>query len=179
MYKRQHLQHPNDSIDEKKRLLVGAAISTHPEDRDRVRALVEREVDVLVIDASDGHTDYQKDALGWIKSEFDVPVVGGNVVTAAGCEFLAAAGADAVKFQIFNRDQLLTRKNSYYDEFGEIELSPEAWGKILEKVSIEKIDLIVEPYDMDSFDTAEKTGIVDGYKIPTASIGETLSLIHI
>ena len=86
------------------------------------------------------------------------------------------AGADAVKFQIFNRDQLLTRKNSYYDEFGEIELSPEAWQKILEKVSIEKIDLIVEPYDMDSFDTAEKTGIVDGYKIPTASIGETALL---
>ena len=92
-----HLQHPNESIDEKKRLLVGAAISTHPEDRDRVQALVEREVDVLVIDAADGHTHYQKQALGWIKSEFDVPVVGGNVVTAAGFEFLAAAGADAVK----------------------------------------------------------------------------------
>ena len=92
-----HLQHPNESIDEKKRLLVGAAMSTHPEDRDRVRALVEREVDVLVIDASDGHTEYQKQALGWIKTEFDVPVVGGNVVTAAGFEFLAAAGADAVK----------------------------------------------------------------------------------
>jgi IMP dehydrogenase len=92
-----HLQHPNESIDAQKRLRVGAAVSTHPEDRDRVLALVEREVDVLVIDASDGHTDYQKQMLGWIKSKFTVPVVGGNVVTAAGFEFLAAAGADAVK----------------------------------------------------------------------------------
>ena len=92
-----HLQHPNESIDAKKRLLVAAAISTHPEDRERVQALVEHEVDVLVIDASDGHTEYQKQMLEWIKSNFQVPVVGGNVVTAEGFEFLVTAGADAVK----------------------------------------------------------------------------------
>ena len=92
-----HLQHPNESIDAKKRLLVSAAISTHPEDRERVQALVEHEVDVLVIDASDGHTEYQKQMLEWIKSNFQVPVVGGNVVTAEGFEFLVTAGADAVK----------------------------------------------------------------------------------
>ncbi len=93
-----HLQHPNESIDDKKRLQIGAAVSTHPEDRDRVGALAAREVDVLVIDASDGHTEYQKRMLAWIKSEFaGIPVIGGNVVTAAGFEFLAEAGADAVK----------------------------------------------------------------------------------
>ena len=92
-----HLKHPNESIDANKRLLAGAAISTHPEDRERVVALVEREVDVLVIDASDGHTQYQREMLEWIKSDFEIPVVAGNVVTAAGFEFLAAAGADAVK----------------------------------------------------------------------------------
>ncbi len=92
-----HLQHPNESIDEKKRLLVGAAISTHPEDRDRVQALIEHEADVLIIDASDGHTEYQRQMLEWIKENHPIPVIGGNVVTAVGFEFLAAAGADAIK----------------------------------------------------------------------------------
>ena len=88
-------------------------------------------------------------------------------------KYAVKAGCDAVKFQIFNRDQLLTKNNPYFNEFGEIELSPENWQKILEKVSDKKIDIIIEPYDVDSFDKAENTGFVNGYKIPTASIGET------
>ena len=92
-----HLKHPNESIDEHKRLLVGAAVSTHPEDRERVQCLVESEVDVIVIDASDGHTHYQRQMLEWIKSNYEVPVIGGNVVTAKGFEFLVDAGADAIK----------------------------------------------------------------------------------
>ena len=92
-----HLEHPNESIDAQKRLLVGAAVSTHPEDRERVQALVEHQVDVLVIDASDGHTEYQKQMIEWIKANCPVPVIGGNVVTAAGFEFLAQAGADGIK----------------------------------------------------------------------------------
>jgi IMP dehydrogenase len=92
-----HLRHPDESIDEQKRLLVGAAISTHPEDRERVQALVEHEADVLVIDASDGHTEYQKQMLEWIKSRYQIPVVGGNVVTGQGFQFLVDCGADAVK----------------------------------------------------------------------------------
>ena len=92
-----HLKHPNESIDAQKRLLVGAAVSTHPEDRERVQALVDHEVDVLVIDASDGHTEYQRQMLKYIKSSSEVPVIGGNVVTAQGFEFLVEAGADAIK----------------------------------------------------------------------------------
>ena len=92
-----HLEHPDESIDAQKRLLVGAAISTHPEDRERVQALVEHQVDVLVIDASDGHSEYQRQMLEWVKGHHQVPVVGGNVVTAEAFEFLVAAGADAIK----------------------------------------------------------------------------------
>ncbi len=92
-----HLQHPNESIDAQKRLLVGAAVSTHPEDRERVQCLVEHEVDVIVVDASDGHTHYQRQMVEWIKSTCGVPVVAGNVVTSRGFEFLAETGADAVK----------------------------------------------------------------------------------
>ena len=92
-----HLRHPNESIDGQKRLLVGAAISTHPEDRERVQALVEHDVDVLVIDASDGHTEYQREMIQYVKQQCDTPVIGGNIVTADGFRFLVEAGADAVK----------------------------------------------------------------------------------
>ncbi|MEW6752470.1 MAG: IMP dehydrogenase [Candidatus Latescibacterota bacterium] len=92
-----HLKHPFESIDDKKRLRVGAAVSTHPEDRVRADVLVEHEVDVLVIDASDGHTEFQRQMLHHIKGRSGVPVIGGNVVTADGFRFLAEARADAVK----------------------------------------------------------------------------------
>lgn len=92
-----HLRHPNESIDGQKRLLVGAAISTHPEDRERVQALVEHDVDVLVIDASDGHTEYQREMIQYVRQQCDTPVIGGNIVTADGFRFLVEAGADAVK----------------------------------------------------------------------------------
>ena len=92
-----HLQHPMESIDAEKRLLVGAAVSTHPEDRQRVERLVEAEVDVIVIDASDGHTQFQRQMVEWIKANCEVPVIGGNVITARGFQFLAEAGVDAVK----------------------------------------------------------------------------------
>ncbi len=83
------------------------------------------------------------------------------------------AGANAVKFQIFNRDQLLSKSNPYFNEFGQIELSPKQWQKILRQISYEDVEIIIEPYDMESFILAEKTGVVNGYKIPASSIGET------
>ena len=92
-----HIQHPHATIDAHKRLRVGAAVSTHPEDRERVQALLEHDVDVLVIDASDGHTAFQRDMVTWIKSRYAVPVIGGNVVTGQGFQFLVDAGVDAVK----------------------------------------------------------------------------------
>jgi len=92
-----HIQHPDATIDAHKRLCVGAAVSTHPEDRERVQALVEHDVDVLVIDASDGHTAFQRDMVTWIKSRYAVPVIGGNIVTGPGFQFLVDAGVDAVK----------------------------------------------------------------------------------
>ena len=92
-----HLRHPNESIDSQKRPLVGAAISTHPEDRERAQALVEHDVDVLVIDASDGHTEYQREMIQHVKQQCDTPVIGGNIVTSDGFRFLVEAGADAVK----------------------------------------------------------------------------------
>ncbi len=92
-----HIRHPHSTEDAQKRLVVGAAVSTHPEDRERVEALIEHQADVVVIDASDGHTEYQGETLKWIKSHYDVPVIAGNVVTREGFDYLAGSGADAVK----------------------------------------------------------------------------------
>ena len=92
-----HLRHPNESIDEQKRLLVGAAISTHAEDRERAQELIANGVDLLFIDASDGHTEYQGEMINFIKKHSNTPVVGGNIVTSEGFRFLVDSGADAVK----------------------------------------------------------------------------------
>ena len=51
----------------------------------------------MIIDASDGHTEYQREMIQFIKEHTVAPVIGGNVVTAEGFNFLAEAGADAIK----------------------------------------------------------------------------------
>jgi len=92
-----HILHPQANEDAQKRLIVGAAVSTHPKDRERIISLIEEQVDFLVIDASDGHSVFQAETLEFIKENHDIPVIAGNVVTAQGFDFLVAAGADAIK----------------------------------------------------------------------------------
>lgn len=92
-----HLDNPLQVVDERKRLLTGAAVNTH-DYRERVAALYEAGLDVLTIDSSDGYTDFQKEAISWIKQEYpELPVIGGNVVTSEGFRFLVDCGAQAVK----------------------------------------------------------------------------------
>lgn len=89
---------PNSCKDEDERLRVGAAVGVGPGTRERAAALVEAGVDVLVVDTAHGHSQGVLQMVKFIKSEYpDCEVVGGNVVTAAGAEALAQAGADAVK----------------------------------------------------------------------------------
>ena len=92
-----HISHPQATVDERKRHIVGAAVSTYEQDRQCIEALVKSEVDFIVLDASHGHTVFQQDALAWIKKHYDTPVVAGNVVTADGFYHLASSGADGIK----------------------------------------------------------------------------------
>ena len=92
-----HIKYPHATVDAQKRLRVGAAVSTHAEDRERIQELVEIETDFLVIDSSDGFTVYQKRTIEWIKKKFETPVIGGNVVTANAFQMLADAGVDGIK----------------------------------------------------------------------------------
>jgi len=87
--------------DEQGRLRVGAAVGTGADTDDRIRALVEAEVDVIVVDTAHGHSRGVIDRVAWIKERYpQIQVIGGNIATAAAALDLAAAGADAVKVGI-------------------------------------------------------------------------------
>ena len=79
-------------------LLCGAAVSTRDEDRERVNALVQAGVDVIVIDAAQGDSIFQIDMIGWCKREHPtLQIIAGNVVTTQQCRHLIEAGADAIR----------------------------------------------------------------------------------
>jgi IMP dehydrogenase len=95
------IDYPHRAIDERGRLLVGAAVGVGPDIRGRVSALYHAGVDVIVIDTAHGHTQNVLHALDQIKSIApEVPVVAGNVVTAEGTRELIEAGADAIKIGV-------------------------------------------------------------------------------
>ena len=92
------IQHPQAAKDEEGRLLVGAAVGVGEDMSDRVAALVQAEVDAIVVDTSHGHSKKVLEAVRWIKSHYpDLPVIGGNVATSEGTEALIEAGADAIR----------------------------------------------------------------------------------
>jgi len=91
-------EHPLASKDDFGRLRVGAAVGTGGDTEERVDALVNAGVDVLVVDTSHGHSQGVLDRVQWIKRKHpQVQVIGGNIATADGAKALADHGADAVK----------------------------------------------------------------------------------
>ena len=106
-----HKQKPNELLDSQKRYLVGAGINTR-DYAERVPALVDAGVDVLVIDSSEGYSEWQKRTLEWIRERYgdSVKVGAGNVVDADGFRFLADCGADFVKVGIGGGSICITRE---------------------------------------------------------------------
>jgi IMP dehydrogenase len=92
---------PNACKDEQGRLRSAAAVGTSADTDDRVAALVEAGVDVIIVDTAHGHHQGVIDKVASIKQRYgEVSVVGGNIGTAQAARDLAAAGADAVKVGI-------------------------------------------------------------------------------
>jgi len=92
---------PNACKDEQGRLRSAAAVGTSADTDDRVAALVEAGVDVIIVDTAHGHHQGVIDKVASIKKRYgEVSVVGGNIGTAQAARDLAAAGADAVKVGI-------------------------------------------------------------------------------
>jgi IMP dehydrogenase len=93
-------EHPNACKDTQGKLRVGAAVGVGEGTDERVAALVEAGADVLVVDTAHGHAQGVLDRVQWIKKNFKVDVIGGNVGTADGAKALVDHGADGVKVGI-------------------------------------------------------------------------------
>jgi IMP dehydrogenase len=92
---------PNACKDEFGRLRVGAAVGVGPGTDERIAALVEAGVDILLIDTSHGHSEGVLDRVRQTRALYpDLQIVAGNVATAEGAKALALAGANAVKVGI-------------------------------------------------------------------------------
>lgn len=95
------LQHPNSAKDETGRLLAGAAVGVQLGTMDRIEALIQAKVDVVVVDTAHGHSEGVLRTVREIKDAFpDLQLIAGNVATAEGTEALIKAGADCVKIGI-------------------------------------------------------------------------------
>ena len=94
-------KYPNSAKDSSGRLLVGAAVGVSKDLYDRLDALVSAKADVIIVDTAHGHSAGVLRTLKEIKQSYPhIPVIAGNVATAAGTEALIEAGADAVKVGI-------------------------------------------------------------------------------
>lgn len=92
---------PNACKDAQGRLRCGAAVGAAPGNEERVAALVEAGVDVLLIDSSHGHSEGVLQRIRETRAAFpDLQIVGGNVATAEGARALIEAGVSAVKVGI-------------------------------------------------------------------------------
>lgn len=95
------VRYPNSARDESGRLLVGAAIGITDDILDRVKALVDAKVDVLVLDSAHGHSKNIMTAIDKVKNAFpQVQLIAGNIATAEAAKDLIERGVDAIKVGI-------------------------------------------------------------------------------
>ncbi|MEJ6952224.1 IMP dehydrogenase [Natronospora cellulosivora (SeqCode)] len=94
-------QFPNAAKDSQGRLIVGAAVGITQDTMERVEALVDAEVDIIVVDTAHGHSQGVLDTVKKIKDKYpEIDIIAGNVATAQATEDLIKAGADVVKVGI-------------------------------------------------------------------------------
>ena len=94
------IKYPDATKDDQGRLRVGAAVGVGSDALERAAALVDAEVDVLVVDTAHGHSHGVLDVVREIKRRHDVELLAGNVATAEGALALVDAGADTVKLGV-------------------------------------------------------------------------------
>jgi IMP dehydrogenase len=106
-----HRENPNELLDSKKRLIVGAGINTR-DYMERVPALIKAGVDVLCLDSSDGFSVWQAETIASIREHYGntVMIGAGNVVDREGFMYLAKAGADFIKVGIGGGSICITRE---------------------------------------------------------------------
>jgi IMP dehydrogenase len=94
-------EHPLASKDSQGRLRAGAAVGVGEGTEERVAALAEAGVDVIVVDTAHGHSQGVLDRVEWVKKHYPhIQVIGGNIATAEAAKALVDCGADGVKVGI-------------------------------------------------------------------------------
>ena len=89
---------PNAAYDHDEQLLVGAAVGVGGDTEQRIEALVEAQVDVIIVDTAHGHAQGVIERVAWARKAYPrLQVIGGNIVTGDAALALMDAGADAVK----------------------------------------------------------------------------------
>ena len=96
-----NIKYPAAAKDSQGRLLCGAAVGVTKDTLDRVKALVDAQVDLITLDTAHGHSAGVLNSVAMVKEAFpSLPVIAGNVATAEATEDLFRAGADVVKVGI-------------------------------------------------------------------------------
>lgn len=107
-----HKTNPDELTDDKKRLLVSAALNTH-DYMERAEALLAAGADCFCLDSSDGYSEWQKKAVQELKAKYgsDIVIGAGNVVSKEGFRYLAdEVGADFIKVGIGGGSICITRE---------------------------------------------------------------------
>ena len=87
----------NPALDASKKLVVGAAVGAGSDLEERIKTLIEAEVDLIVIDSGNGFSKSIIDALKYIKTQTKIPVMAGNITSFDGATALIEAGADILR----------------------------------------------------------------------------------
>ncbi|MSP14342.1 MAG: guanosine monophosphate reductase [Chloroflexi bacterium] len=91
-------EYPHAALDSRGRLLVGAAIGSGKDMEERLEALVEAGIDLVIVDTSHGHSQRVIEAVSKVKNKYPrLPLIAGNVATGDGAAALINAGADGLR----------------------------------------------------------------------------------